>query len=111
MFKINKIFIFGILLSFSTADSTELSSGYYHSPINKDSIVVDSNNDRVELELSTGSKLRFESVDGKYIMQNLSGDGYTALRVLADGKFQVYYDHQDLSLIHISEPTRRRGLG
>ena len=95
MFKINKIFVVGILLSFLVADSIELSSGYYHSPINKDSIVVDSNNDRVELELSTGSKLRFESVDGKYIMQNLSGDGYTALRVLADGKFQVYYDHQD----------------
>ena len=95
MFKINKIFVVGILLSFLVADSFELSSGYYHSHINKDSIVVDSNNDRVELELSTGSKLRFESVDGKYIMQNLSGDGYTALRVLADGKFQVYYDDQD----------------
>ena len=95
MFKINKIFIGGILLSFLVAGPIDLSSGYYHSPINKDSIVVDSNNDRVELELSTGSKLRFESVDGKYIMQNLSGDGYTALRVLADGKFQVYYDHQD----------------
>ena len=94
MFKINKIFICGILLSFLAADSIELSSGFYHSPVNKDSIVVDSNNDRVELELSTGSKLRFDSVDGKYIMQNLSGDGYTALRVLTDGKFQVYYDHQ-----------------
>ena len=95
MFKINKIFIGGILLSFLVADSIELSSGYYHSPINKDSIVVDSNDDRVELELSTGSKLRFDFLNGKYIMQNLSGDGYTALRVLSDGKFQVYYDHQD----------------
>ncbi len=92
MFKINKIFICGILISFLSADSIELSSGFYHSPINKDSIIVDSNNDRVELELSTGSKLRFYSVDGKYIMQNLSGDGYTALRVLTDGKFQVYYE-------------------
>ena len=74
MVKINKIFIFGILLSFSVAESVELSSGYYHSPINKDSIVVDSNNDRVELELSTGTKLRFDFLNGKYIMQNLSGD-------------------------------------
>ena len=84
MFKMNKIFVCGILLSFSAAESIELSSGYYHSTINKDSIVVDSNNDRVELELSTGSKLRFESVDGKYIMQNLSGDGYTCLLYTSD---------------------------
>tara|TARA_B110000438_G_scaffold65260_1_gene65843 strand:+ start:2199 stop:3470 length:1272 start_codon:yes stop_codon:yes gene_type:complete len=97
MFIINKIIIFGFVLSFLNAEPTDLSSGFYHSINNKDSIVVESNSDGVELELSTGSKLRFNFEQDEYKMQNLSGDGYTALKILGKDKFQIYYDHQTSS--------------
>ena len=51
--------------------------------------------EKVKLELSNGSKLSFENDGGKYKMMNLSGDGYTALKILSDNKFQIYYDHQE----------------
>ncbi len=82
-------------MSFLSADSPQLSSGFYQSTVNKDSIVVESGSDKVKLELSSGSKLSFENDGGKYKMMNLSGDGYTALKILSDDKFQIYYDHQE----------------
>jgi len=94
MFIIKKIVVIGFALSFLVADPVELSSGFYHSTNNKDSIVVDASSDRVEIELSSGSKLRFDFENGQYKMQNLSGDGYTALNVLGEDKFQLNYDHQ-----------------
>ena len=94
MFIIKKIVVIGFALSFLVADPVELSSGFYHSTNNKDSIVVDASSDRVEIELSSGSKLRFDFANGQYKMQNLSGDGYTALKVLGEDKFQLNYDHQ-----------------
>ena len=95
MFIIKKIVVIGFALSFLVADPVELSSGFYHSTNNKDSIVVDASSDRVEIELSSGSKLRFDFENGQYKMQNLSGDGYTALNVLGEDKFQLNYDHQE----------------
>ena len=96
MFKINRSLIIGaFLVSFLSADSAQLLSGFYHSTVNKDSIVVESGSDKVKLELSNGSKLSFENDGGKYKMMNLSGDGYTALKILSDDKFQIYYDHQE----------------
>ena len=42
MLKINKLLIIvAFLVSFLSADSVQLSSGFYHSAVNKDSIVVD----------------------------------------------------------------------
>ena len=84
MFIIKKIVVIGFALSFLVAEPVELSSGFYHSTNNKDSI-----------ELSSGSKLRFDFENGQYKMQNLSGDGYTALNVLGEDKFQLNYDHQE----------------
>ena len=95
MFIIKKIVVIGFALSFLVAEPVELSSGFYHSTNNKDSIVVDASSDRVEIELSSGSKLRFDFENGQYKMQNLSGDGYTALNVLGENKFQLNYDHQE----------------
>ena len=95
MFIIKKIVVIGFALSFLVADPVELSSGFYHSTNNKDSIVVDASSDRVEIELSSGSKLRFYFENGQYKMQNLSGDGYTALNVLGEDKFQLNYDHRE----------------
>ena len=95
MFIIKKIVVIGFALSFLVAEPVELSSGFYHSTNNKDSIVVDVSSDRVEIELSSGSKLRFDFENGQYKMQNLSGDGYTALNVLGEDKFQLNYDHQE----------------
>ena len=95
MFIIKKIVVIGFALSFLVAEPVELSSGFYHSTNNKDSIVVDASSDRVEIELSSGSKLRFDFENGQYKMQNLSGDGYTALNVLGEDKFQLNYDHQE----------------
>ena len=96
MFNENKwLIIAALLLSFLNADSIRLSSGFYHSSGNKDSIVVDAGDDKVKLELSNGSKLSFALDGDKYKMLNLSGDGYTALEILSDNKFQIYYDHQE----------------
>ena len=89
MFKINRSLIIGaFLVSFLSADSPQLSSGFYQSTVNKDSIVVESGSDKVKLELSNGSKLSFENDGGKYKMMNLSGDGYTALKILSDNNFK-----------------------
>ena len=96
MLKINKLLIIGaFLVSFLSADSAQLSSGFYHSTLNKDSIVVEARSEKINLELSNGSKLSFENDGGKYKMMNLSGDGYTALKILSDNKFQIYYDYQE----------------
>ena len=96
MLKINKLLIIGAFLaSFQRADSVQLSSGFYHSSLNKDSIVVEVGSEKVNLELFNGSKLSFENDGGNYKMMNLSGDGYTALKILSDNKFQIYYDHQE----------------
>ena len=66
MFKINRSLIIGaFLVSFLSADSVQLSSGFYHSTENKDSIVVESGSGKVKLELSNGSKLSFENDGGK----------------------------------------------
>ena len=46
-------------------------------------------------QISQYSKLIFENDGGKYKMMNLSGDGYTALKILSDNKFQIYYDQQE----------------
>ena len=96
MLKINRLLIIvAFLASFLSADSVQLSSGFYHSAINKDSIVVDAGSEKVKLELSNGSKLIFENVGGKYKMMNLFGDGSTVLKILSDDEFQIYYDKQE----------------
>ena len=96
MLKRNKFLIIGAFLaSFLSANSVHLSSGFYHSAVNKDSVVVEAGSEKVKLELSNGSKLIFENDGGKFKMMNLSREGYTFLKIFSDDKFQIYYDYQE----------------
>ena len=97
MSLLNKFVAIGFFVSLLTAQPIELSSGFYHDASKKDSIEVEVDSEKIDLELSNGSKLRFFLENGKYKMQNLSGDGYTAVKILGNGQFQIYYDHQDPS--------------
>ena len=58
MFIIKKIIVIGFALSFLAAEPIELSSGFYQSTNNKDSIVVDVSSDRVEIELLQRFKIK-----------------------------------------------------
>ena len=97
MILLKEFVVIGFFVSLLTAQPVELSSGFYHDASKKDSIEVDVDSEKIDLELSNGSKLRFFLENGKYKMQNLSGDGYTAVKILGNGQFQIYYDHQDPS--------------
>ena len=97
MFLLKKIIVIGFFVSLSTAQPIELSSGFYQDISKKDSIEVDVDSERIEILLSSGSKLRFSLENEKYIMRNLSGDGFTAIKILGDEQFQIYYDHQNAS--------------
>ena len=97
MFLLKKIIVIGFFVSLSTAQPIELSSGFYQDISKKDSIEVDVDSERIQILLSSGSKLRFSLENEKYIMRNLSGDGFTAIKILGDEQFQIYYDHQNAS--------------
>lgn len=93
MVSSNKYILSIILVSSLFAQKIELSSGFYHDKKQKDSIEVISSLEKIDLQLSNGSKLRFFQEDNEYKMQNLSDDGYTGLRLLNNNKFELYYDH------------------
>ena len=92
MFAFRKILLLSFL--FTLASSSDLSSGFYHNIDKKDSIEVSVKKDKIDLKLSTGSKLIFHLDNGNYKMQNLSGDGFTAIKILSDEQFEIFYDHQ-----------------
>ena len=73
MSLLNKFVVIGFFVSLLTAQPIELSSGFYHDALKKDSIEVEVDSEKIDLELSNGSKLRFFLENGKYKMQNLSG--------------------------------------
>ena len=79
MFAFRKILLLSFL--FTLASSSDLSSGFYHNIDKKDSIEVSVKKDKIDLKLSTGSKLIFHLDNGNYKMQNLSGDGFTAIKI------------------------------
>jgi len=89
----NKYILSVILVSSLFAQKIELSSGFYHDKNQKDSIEVVSSLEKIDLQLTNGSKLRFFREDNEYKMQNLTNDGFTGLRLLNNNKFELYYDH------------------
>ena len=89
----NKYVLSIILVSSLFAQKIELSSGFYHDKNQKDSIEVVSSLEKIDLQLTNGSKLRFFREDNEYKMQNLTNDGFTGLRLLNNNKFELYYDH------------------
>ena len=97
MFLFKKIIVIGFFGSLLTAQPIELSSGFYQDISKKDSIEVDVDSEKIEILLSSGSKLMFYLENEKYIMRNLSGDGFTAIKILGNEQFQIYYDHQNPS--------------
>jgi len=81
-------------MSILVGQKFELSSGFYQNSAKEDSIevvVIDEN--KVDLKLSDGSKLRFNLESDIFKMKNLSNDGYTGLRLINDTKFEMFYDH------------------
>ena len=97
MFLLKEIIVIVFFGSLLIAQPKELSSGFYEDISKKDSIEVDVYSEKIEILLSSGSKLRFSLENGKYIMENLSGDGFTAIKILDNEQFQIYYDHQNPS--------------
>ena len=97
MFLLKKIIVIGFFSSLLVAQPIELSSGFYENISKKDSIEVDVDSEKIEIFLSSGSKLRFSLDNGKYKMNNLSNDGFTAIKILSNEQFQIYYDHQNHS--------------
>ena len=93
MTSYNKYVLIIVLISSLFAQKIELSSGFYHDKNQKDSIEVVSSLEKIDLQLSNGSKLRFFREDDKYKMENLSNDGYTGLRLINNNKFELYYNH------------------
>ena len=83
MFLIRIIIWSSLFMSILVGQKLELSSGFYQNSAKEDSIevlVLDEN--KVDLKLSDGSKLRFNLESDIYKMKNLSNDGYTGLRLL-----------------------------
>ena len=91
MFLVKVIMWFCILASTVVCQEFELSSGFYQSSSKEDSlevIILDEN--KLDLKLSDGSKARFHLENDLYKMKNLSGDGYTVLRLLNETKFEIF---------------------
>ena len=92
MFLVKIIMWSFVFMSILIGQKFELSSGFYQNSAKEDSIevvVIDEN--KVDLKLSDGSKLRFNLNNDTYKMKNLSDDGYTGLRLLNETKFEMFY--------------------
>ncbi|MFL2995366.1 MAG: hypothetical protein ACJZ1Y_07105 [Candidatus Neomarinimicrobiota bacterium] len=94
MFLVKIIIWSSVFMSILAGQKIELSSGFYQNSAKEDSIeilVLDEN--KIDLKLSDGSKLRFNLENDIYKMKNLSDDGYTGLRLLNETKFEIFYSH------------------
>ena len=94
MFLVKIIIWYSVFISVLIGQKFELSSGFYQNSTKEDSIevlVIDEN--KVDLKLSDGSKLRFNLESDIFKMKNLSNDGYTGLRLIYDTKFEMFYGH------------------
>ena len=81
MFLVKIIIWSSVFMSILAGQKFELPSGFYQNSAKEDSIevlVLDEN--KIDLKLSDGSKLRFTLESDIYKMKNLSNDGYTGLR-------------------------------
>ena len=98
MFLVKIIIWISVFISILVGQKFELSSGFYDNSAKEDSIevlVLDEN--KIDLKLSDGSKLRFNLENDIYKMKNLSDDGYTGLRLLNETKFEMFYAHNNSS--------------
>ena len=90
----NTIYLFIFLLSTLCIGSQKISDGFYVGENIKDSIIVNTISDRIQLELSSGTKHVFKFIDGVFKENNLSKDGYIVLKIVNSSKFTLLYNHQ-----------------
>ena len=94
------MFLFKIIICcsamFGTARSqtVELLNGFYQNSLKNDSIeVIKSNSKVIEIKFSDGSKVNFGFNENIYKKENLSKDGYTGIKIINEGKFELFYDY------------------
>ena len=94
------MFLFKILIcclvtrGFAASQSSELLNGFYQNSSQNDSIeVVKSDKEVIEIKFSDGSKINFGFNENIYKKDNLSKDGYTGVKIINEGEFELFYDH------------------
>ena len=94
------MFLFKILIcclvtrGFAASQSSELLNGFYQNSSQNDSIeVVKSDKEVIGIKFSDGSKINFSFNENIYKKDNLSKDGYTGVKIINEGKFELFYDH------------------
>ena len=94
------MFLFKILIcclvarGFAANQSSELLNGFYQNSSKSDSIeVIKSDKEVIEIKFSDGSKINFGFNENIYKKDNLSKDGYTGVKIINEGKFELFYDH------------------
>ena len=98
MFLVKIIIWSSVFMSILTGQKIELSSGFYQNSAKEDSIeILVLGENKIDLKLSDGSKLRFNLNNDTYKMKNLSDDGYTGLRLLNETKFEMFYSDNNSS--------------
>ena len=90
-----KIFICCFAIVGSVKSQTvELLNGFYQNSSKNDSIeVIKSDKEVIEIKFSDGSKINFGFNENIYKKDNLSKDGYTGVKIINEGKFELFYDH------------------
>ena len=94
------MFLFKILIcclvtrGFAASQSSELLNGFYQNSSQNDSIeVVKSDKEVIGIKFSDGSKINFSFNENIYKKDNLSKNGYTGVKIINEGKFELFYDH------------------
>ena len=92
-----KIFIcFFAILGSARSQAVELLNGFYQNSLKNDSIeVIKSDEEVIEIKFSDGSKINFEFNENTYKKDNLSKDGYIGVNIINEGKFDLFYDHNE----------------
>ena len=90
-----KIFICCFAIVGSVKSQTvELLNGFYQNISKNDSIeVIKSDKEVIEIKFSDGSKINFGFNESIYKKDNLSKDGYTGVKIINEGEFELFYDH------------------
>ena len=90
-----KIFICCFAIVGSVRSQTvELLNGFYQNSSKNDSIeVIKSDKEVIEIKFSDGSKINFGFNESIYKKDDLSKDGYTGVKIINEGEFELFYDH------------------
>ena len=92
-----KIFIccFAIFSS-AKSQTVELLNGFYQNSLKNDSIeVIKSDTEVIKIKFSDGSKLNFGLDENIYKKENLSKDGFTGIKIIDEGKFELFNNYNN----------------